>query len=319
MSHHSSLPAASVYELLRDYAAQPDPIRELIIGPVWTWCQTDKGIGLAMSPQTVLRTLSWPGTLCGRAVGEVAGWLSSWEPYAATVGMAATNAALADLKPAPTGESLKPGTLWPPNLAVFEHFLPRIADKNVVVVGRYPGLEALATHCRLSVLERQVQGGDYPDPAAEFLLPEAEWVFLTASSITNKTFPRLAELAASAQTVLMGPTVPWLPEWADYGIDYLAGVEVVEPLRLKQTISEGGGVRIFEGGVGYRVVNLTAELQNDWLRQRIAEVYAEKQELTLSMERWYATHTHRFPEYERLDGANRRLSCLDTAFKRRVP
>jgi uncharacterized protein (DUF4213/DUF364 family) len=51
----------------------------------------------------------------------------------------------------------------------------------------------------------------------------------------------------------MGPTVPWLTEFAAMGIDYLAGVEVTEPLALKRTIAEGGGVRIFQTGVQYRV------------------------------------------------------------------
>jgi hypothetical protein len=81
-------------------------------------------------------------------------------------------------------------------------------------------------------------------------------VFLTATSLINKTFPRLAELAQHATTVLMGPTTPWLPQLAEFGIDYLAGVEVIDAEKLQQTIAEGGGVRIFETGVRYRVVEL---------------------------------------------------------------
>jgi hypothetical protein len=88
------------------------------------------------------------------------------------------------------------------------------------------------------------------------LLPNADWVFLTATSLINKTFPRLAELAQHATTVLMGPTTPWLPQLAEFGIDYLAGVEVIDAEKLQQTIAEGGGVRIFETGVRYRVVEL---------------------------------------------------------------
>jgi len=87
----------------------------------------------------------------------------------------------------------------------FEHFLPQLKDKKVVVIGRYPGIERYAEAFNLSILERQPVHNDFPDPACEFLLPDADWVFLTASSITNKTFPRLAELAQNATTVLMGP------------------------------------------------------------------------------------------------------------------
>ena len=54
----------------------------------------------------------------------------------------------------------------------------------------------------------------------------------------------------------MGPTTPWLPQLTGFGIDYLAGVEVIDAEKLKQTIAEGGEVRIFETGVRYRVVEL---------------------------------------------------------------
>jgi uncharacterized protein (DUF4213/DUF364 family) len=144
------------------------------------------------------------------------------------------------------------------NLAVFEHFADRLAGQRVVVVGRYPGLDRLDLGWDLQVLERQPGPGDLPDPAAEYLLPEADWVFLTASSIPNKTFPRLAELARDARLVLMGPTVPWLPDLAEFGVDWLAGVRVESESRLRATVAEGGGTRIFENGVRYCVLKLPA-------------------------------------------------------------
>ncbi|HYE37481.1 DUF364 domain-containing protein [Methylocaldum sp.] len=305
----------AIYESLIDYASLPDPVREVVIGPIWTLCRTDRGIGLAMSPQIPTRTLEWPGTLCGRPVSELAAWLAEWEPYQAAVGMAATNAALADLSPPPESIPVTPGSLLPPNLSVFEHFLPELAGKRVVVVGRYPGLARLGEHCRLSVLERSPGFDDFPDPACEFLLPEADWVFLTGSSLTNKTFPRLAELSRSARSVLMGPTVPWLPELADFGIDVLAGVEVVDPEALRRTVAEGGGVRIFDGPVGYRLAELGSAHRLEWLKQRIARVFAEKERLSALMDQWYRERSERFPEFDRLESAHRRLSRLDSAYK----
>ena len=88
-------------------------------------------------------------------------------------------------------------------------------------------------------------------------VPAADWVFLTASSLANKTFPRLAELARGATTVLMGPGTPWLAELAAFGIDYLAGVQVTDPGQLRRTVAEGGGTRLFEAGVQYRLASLT--------------------------------------------------------------
>ena len=44
---------------------------------------------------------------------------------------------------------------------------------------------------------------------------------------------------------------------AAFGIDYLAGVQVTDPGQLRRTVAEGGGTRLFEGGVQYRLASLT--------------------------------------------------------------
>ena len=302
-----------IYELLQDHAASDTQVAELTIGLVWTVCKAGS-LGLAMSPGLPTRTLPWPGTLVGKTLGELATWITDWEPYKATVGMAAINSSLNRFE-LPSGITLL-GAADRGNLAVFEHFLPRLKDKKVVVVGRYPGIERYAQDFDLRILERQPIATDYPDPACEFLLPDADWVFLTASSITNKTFPRLAELSQHATTVLMGPTVPWLPELHEFGIDYLAGLEVVDPIKLYQTAAEGGGVRLFENGARYRIVELTPDNSMIWLKARIAQDYTEKQQLTLTMEQWYASGKNgRFPEFNSLHQTTTRLSRLDSSYK----
>jgi uncharacterized protein len=238
-----------VYELLLDHATCDSIVESVNIGLVWTLCKAGH-YGLAMSPQLSTRTLSWSGTLVGKPLRELCLWINEWDAYQATIGMAAINAAI-NTQPLPAGISLTAG-----NLAVFEHFLPQLYDKKVVVIGHYPHIERYAEHIDLSIIERHPVANDYPDSACEFLLPKADWVFLTATSLINKTFPRLAELAQQATTVLMGPTTPWLPQLAQFRIDYLAGVEIINTEKLQQTVAEGGGVRIFETGVHYRVVDL---------------------------------------------------------------
>jgi uncharacterized protein (DUF4213/DUF364 family) len=253
--------------------------------------------------------------LVGKTLGELAAWITDWEPYKSTVAMAAINCSLNCFE-LPSGITLL-AAADRGNLAVFEHFLPQLKDKKVVVVGRYPGIERYAEEFDLSILERQPVNIDYPDPACEFLLPEADWVFLTASSITNKTFSRLAELAQNATTVLMGPTVPWLPHLHEFGINYLAGLEVVDAVKLFQTAAEGGGVRIFENGARYRIVELTPANSMDWLKNRIAQDYAEKQQLNSAMEHWYSSGKKgRFPEFNQLHQVTTRLSLMDSSYKR---
>ena len=305
-----------IYDLLQDYAASADTVREVMIGLVWTYCEAE-ACGLAMSPGIPTRTLPWAGSLYGRPVAELAAWVREFEPYQATVGMAAVNAAINRRHGLPEGLNLAPGTEG--NLAVFTHFLPLIKTKKIVVIGRYPGLaEFVKTHqLDLTVLERNPSQGDLSDAACEYLLPGAEWVFLTASSISNKTFPRLAELSRDAVTVLMGPTTPWLPELYHFGIDFLAGVEIANRDIVRATVAEGGGVRLFDEAVHYRVTPLGINEATVWTKQLIAQTAAEKETFTRDMAAWYERgETRRYPGYAKLESTNRRLSRLDTCFKR---
>jgi uncharacterized protein len=243
-----------IYKLLLKSSQTNTLVKEIIIGLTWTYCQAES-IGLCMSPGKPTRTLPWSGTLVNTAIANIAPWLESWDSYESTVGMAAINAVINSSSPllAASQPLLPQGSA---NLAVFEHFLPLIRGKRVVIIGRYPGLSEYEREIDIKVIERQPTNQDLPDTACEYLLPEADWVFLTATSIVNKTFPRLVELSQNAQLVLMGPTVPWLSDFADMGIDYLAGVAVTHPEALRQTIAEGGGIRIFDTGVQYRILRL---------------------------------------------------------------
>ncbi|MGD1872892.1 MAG: Rossmann-like domain-containing protein [Mastigocoleus sp.] len=243
-----------IYDLLLEYANTNTQIQEIIIGLTWTFCKSE-GVGLCMSPGTATRTLPWSGTLVNKPISEIASWLLSWDAYQATVGMAAINSVINSNSSLPnTGVPLSPESSA--NLAVFEHFLPQIRNQKVCIIGRYPGLDKYKDEMQMNVLELQPKKGDFPAPASEYLLPKADWVFLTATSIVNKTFPRLVELSQNAQLVLMGPTLPWLTELAEMGINYLAGVQVSNLSALRQTVAEGGGVRIFETGIEYRVVKV---------------------------------------------------------------
>jgi uncharacterized protein len=305
-----------LYELLMDYCSSNVVVDNLVIGLVWTLCQgnNNNANGLAMSPGLPTRTLPWSGTLTGKPITDLAAWITEWEPYQATVAMAAINSCI-NSRPLPDSIALQ-NSAEHANLAVFDYFLSLIQGKNVVVIGHYPGIERYQSQMQLSVLERQPAPGDLPDSACEYLLPNADWVFLTASSIPNKTFPRLAELAENAKTVLMGPTTPWLPQLHEFGIDFLAGVEVTDATALYHTVAQGGGVRIFNNSLRYRITELTPVTSMNWLKLQIADCAAEKTRLTTEMESWYAAgNRSRFPKYQLLEQANNRLSRLDSSYK----
>lgn len=304
-----------IYELLLDYCGSGALVDHVLIGLVWTLCRNDQGgMGLAMSPGIPTRTLAWPGNLRGNPIADLARWILEWEPYQAAVAMAAINSSI-NSRPLPDSVVVEPDGEQA-NLAVFDYFLPQLQGKNVAVIGHYPGIERYRDEMQLTVLEKQPVSGDLPAAACEFVLPKADWVFLTASSIPNKTFPRLAELSGNARCVLMGPTVPWLPQLHEFGIDYLAGVEIIDADALYHTAAQGGGVRIFNHGLRYRIAELSPPTSMKWLKQQIRETVDEKKRLTLAMESWYANgNSKRFPEYTQLDQANRQLSRLDSSYK----
>lgn len=244
-----------IYQMLLDHCSAPAMVEQLLIGAVWTLCRTNaaSGVGLAMSPGLYPRNLTWSGELTGKTDMQLGSWIYSWDPHQAAVALAAINS---NINSRPLPESLHPISLPAGNLAVFDFLLPQLREQKVAVIGHYPGIERYQNQMELSILERQLQTGDLPDSACEFILPEADWVFLTASSIANKTLPRLAELSANAKTVLMGPSLPWLTDWRQFGIDYLAGIEILDHQRLQNTVAQGGGMKIFADSVRYRIAAL---------------------------------------------------------------
>ena len=298
-------------------------VKQVMLGVTWTLCETDRQygdcIGLAMSPGQSSRTLPWSGTLIDRSIADIIPWIKSWNPFESAVGLASINSVINSTSNSLISNAVPISSAEFSNLSVFEHFLPQLKNKTVVVVGRYPGLERYESLLDLIVLERDSIADDLPDPACEYVLPEADWVFLTASSIINKTFPRLAELSCNAVTVLMGPSVPWLEEWKEYGIDFLAGIKVCNPGILQATVAQGGGIRIFDEAVQYHVLDLSHN-KIQQLKSTIADLVAQRDKLKTEMEAWYSQNasrkTGRFPKMNLLAQLDDELSLMDLRFKR---
>ncbi|WP_428241588.1 Rossmann-like domain-containing protein [Gynuella sp.] len=306
----------TVYQLLLDHVDQDLLIDHCILGLTWTVCHTQKSIGFAQSPGLASRTLEFPGTVAGSKARDIAAWIRSWNPHQATIGLAAINATINTANNWLIQEATRLTDQAIGNLAVFDYLRPRLLHQKIVIIGRYPGLESLLEGLDVTVLERQPGQNDLPDPAAEYLLPEADWVFITATSLINKTFPRLARLSRHAVTVLIGPSTPWLAELARFDIDFLAGVIPVDARRATQIAAEGGGTRLFGEGVCYGLIDIGQDSLTQ-LKQKIADCAQQRQQLQLKMENWYAAgYSQRFPEHHKLETLTNKLSQLDTHFKR---
>ncbi|MDK2776222.1 MAG: DUF364 domain-containing protein [Pseudomonadota bacterium] len=254
-----------IYDLIAARAVSDASVEQVLLGLNWSLVSVRSAAGrtteqgLCYSPVNPPRNLSWPGTLTGRRVNDLLPWLHSWENSETVVALAAANAVLASdnallLGAQRIGAHRQQNI--PANLAVFAHFAEQIRGKRVAVIGRYPQLQRFEEICDLVCIERNPGPQDLPDTAANYILPQADWVFITASSLANKSLPHLLWLARRARVVLMGPSMPWLAEWAEFGVDYLAGVRVEDEALLQRIIAEGGGTRIFDQAAPYRVAAL---------------------------------------------------------------
>jgi uncharacterized protein (DUF4213/DUF364 family) len=126
--------------------------------------------------------------------------------------------------------------------------------KDVVVVGHFPWIPKLRKAARkLWVLEQRPQAGDLPAEAAEDILPKADVVAITGTSLINHTAEKLLDLAKGSFVVMVGPTSPLSPVLFDWGVDVVSGTKVVEPEKMIRSISEGA---IFPQVQGVKLMNM---------------------------------------------------------------
>ncbi len=120
---------------------------------------------------------------------------------------------------------------------LFEHGV----NKNIVVVGHFPFVDRLRSVARnLWVLELNPREGDLPAQVAPEVVPQADVVAITATTLINKTFQGLIELCQpQARVVLVGPSTPLSPILYDYGIDILSGTIVTDPQEVLTGIGQG--------------------------------------------------------------------------------
>jgi uncharacterized protein (DUF4213/DUF364 family) len=122
-----------------------------------------------------------------------------------------------------------------------EYLVEHGANKNVVVVGHFPFVDRLRPVAKnLWVLELNPRDGDLPAQFAPEVIPQADVVAITATTLINKTFQGLIKLCQlQARVVLVGPSTPLSPVMYEYGIDVLSGTIVTNPQEVLTGIGQG--------------------------------------------------------------------------------
>lgn len=238
-------------DLLASLPAEDVALRDVRVGPFWTVVWTERGAGLA-STQRDAHTphghslIRWAGDLLDHTARELAELLRSKSPMEAALGMATANALL----------EVDEAKLSDRNAS--EEIMRRGGGKRVVIVGHFPFIPAVRRAVgHLDVLELEPGPDELPPAAAAEVIPRADVVAITGTSLVNRTFDGLIRQARpDAFVLVLGPTSPLSPVLFDYGVDLVAGTRVVDPAQALSVASQGA---IFRQMRGVRLVTMARE------------------------------------------------------------
>jgi uncharacterized protein (DUF4213/DUF364 family) len=128
------------------------------------------------------------------------------------------------------------------------------AGKRVAMVGHFPFTAQLRDRVgHLDVLEKQPRPGDLPAEAAPEVVPYADVLAITGTTLLNGTFSELLALSSpSAKMIVLGPSTFLSPVLFDYGVHILCGSiveyipQVVDAVRDAKRYSQvhHAGVRL---------------------------------------------------------------------------
>lgn len=176
------------------------------------------------------------GELVGRAAFEVARLALSDRLLEASLGMAAINSLL------------DPEILALRDVNAARLIAEKGRGKDVAVVGEFPFLETIRPVTRnLWVVSRPPEEGPAGVREAEWFLPRAQVVAITASSFINHTAQFLLALCPQSYTIILGPTTPFSPVLFRYGADALCGAVIADPPHVLDGVRQGAPFRLLEG------------------------------------------------------------------------
>jgi uncharacterized protein len=219
-----------------------------------------KSIPEAVCCPSSAMAMPFPGKMRGRRAVEVADQAFSEHGIRRAVGIATVNA-LADCcwKRRPY-----PGVEMYHDVDAFDATEIRTGDRVVVVGAFVPFLKELKRrgHAFL-VLEQNpetLKADELPffrpaEQAAQ-ILPQADVVLITGSTLVNNTLEQLlALIRPDARVTVVGPTVGMLPDaFLARGADVLGCVRIVEPDDFLDLLAEGGSGYHFFGRSAQKLV-----------------------------------------------------------------
>ncbi len=233
-------------------------VREVRIGAFWTVVVLEDGrCGLASALRDDdhhhhgQNPVRGAGHLHEHSARELAELARSDSLLEASIGLAAINALL-DVDEGACVE-----------LNAEQVILEQGRGRDVVVVGHFPFIPRVREAARkLWVLERRPGQGDLPAEAAAEVIPQADVVAITGTSLINHTFEELMGLCRPEAFVLvLGPTTPLSPVLFDYGADAISCTLVTDPETVLRYVSQGASFRQIKRSKGVKLLTLVWDSQ----------------------------------------------------------
>lgn len=226
---------------------EDSPVEEVRTCVFWT-AVVSKHCGLASTIREVGPHGEWRvrdvGGLHKKSALELAQYAKSDLPLEATIGMASINSLL-EVDESQCVE-----------LNARDFLLEQGQGKKIALVGHFPFIAKLREAAEtLWVLEKYPTREELPAEAAEEVLPQADLVAITGTSLINHTLDHLLSLCRpDSPVMLLGPTTPLSPVLFDYGVDIISGTKVIEPKTVLRCISHGA---TFQQVRGVRLLTMT--------------------------------------------------------------
>jgi uncharacterized protein (DUF4213/DUF364 family) len=223
-------------------ASLPDdiPVRSVLVGAHWTVvCSRHCGMAttlMSSHPHGHMQVRD-VGHLHRKSVRELAELARSDELMEASIGVAAINSTL-DVDESTARE-----------INASEVLASYGQGKNVALVGHFPfALELHRKVRQLWVIELNPGKGDYHAESAAELIPQADVVAITGSTLINHTLEKLLTLCRPGIPVMvLGPSTPLSPVLFEHGITIISGTRVVDEAAVLRTVGQGASFRQVEG------------------------------------------------------------------------
>lgn len=215
-------------------------IRSILVGSHWTVvCSRNCGMASTLmdnSPHAHSQVRD-VGRLHTKTARELAEYARSDNLLEASIGVAAINS-LFEINESKAVE-----------INAVEVLIQHGCGKNVALVGHFPFIPKLRLAVgQLWVIEQRPVGDEYTTEDAIDLIPKANVVAITSSSLINHTLDGLLSLCQpDALVMMLGPSTPLSPVLFAHGVSILSGSRVVDESAVLRTVGQGANFQQVEG------------------------------------------------------------------------